>query len=199
MKKLEKIRIRGAYVPNCVIWLKGFIHAKHQIVSWEGESPKIIRSPYLYGRRYAYIEYREKLLRMAEELVEPLRTKSFEIMAQKNVDEEKLQVVLRKIEHIGSPSTGNECRARLALDAEKEQLVIKISEEDARRQELVEQINLLELRKEHLLEENLSVLLRKSYIYLTGAQSRCKSTNYYLKKEDYAKEVFQDLLPLHTA
>lgn len=198
MKKLEKIRFRGAHVPNSWIWLKGFIHGKQGIVSWEGDFKRIIRSSYLYEGRYAYIEYKEKLLRLTQEQIEPHRTKSFEIQAKKNMDEEKLQAVQQKIESLDSPVAGNEYRARLVLDAEKEKLLMAISEADAVSKGLTEKITFLETKREYLLEEKLSILLRKSYIYVTGAQSSCKSKGFYLKSEDQIKEVFQDLVTVNT-
>lgn len=198
MRNLKRIKVRGIWIPNYVIWIKGFIHGKRKIVSLDGEENKKLRSPYLYERRYAYAEYREKLTREAETQMIPLRKEISSVAVKVSVAQEKLNVVKNKLDFLKNPVTGNERRAKIKLEKSKEQLELAIAEEKSQIEEIQENIKLIGLLTSHLLEQNLSREQAKAYVYVTGIQRSLKDKNYYLKADDYAKEVFQDLIPANS-
>ena len=196
MADLRRIKIRGMWTPNYIIWLKGFVHGKRKIVSFDGEDNKKIRSPYLYERRYLFIEYREKLLRELEEQLLPLKREISDAQVKIYVNQEKLTVIKKKLTCLEVPVTGNEFRVKIKLEVLEEQLEFAIAEEKSCIEKLEENEKELNLLAKHLLEANVSREFAKAYVYIAGVQRSLNNSNCYLKADDYTKEVYQDLIPV---
>lgn len=191
MKKLRKLHVRKSWVPNYIVYFKGFLHAKKGMASVENET---IRSPYLLERRFAYSEYKEKLVRESEEILRPMKQELFKVEVDKKLLEEKEGIIEKRLSKLLEPKSGNECRMKLQLEQEKEKCSLNIAELEAKMQEVEENIQLTKQLTMHLLEQNLAFLQSKAYVYISGVESALKNSRYYLDKEDAVRDVFAGLM-----
>lgn len=192
MKKLKRLHVRKCWVPNCVAYAKGVLHAKRRLVSVENGT---IRSPYLLERRFSYAEYKEKLLHQSEEILRPMKQQKFKVELERSLLVEKKEILDNKLSKLAEPKTGNECRAKLQLEKERETHLLEIAEAEARMQEIEENIQLTKQLTLHLLEQNLARLQSKAYVYISGVEAGLKDSRYYLDKEDAVRDVFAGLMP----
>ena len=198
MKRLKRIRIAGELLPGPCVYVKGYLHGKRNLIALEGDEQKTIRSAYLYKQRYAYAEYKEKVLLKKEELLKPLSQHLYDLESKKIVDEEKLRLIENKLSLVEKPVNGNEWRAKEELEKQKENQVIRVTSNNVDINEVTEKIELLNGYAEHCLQQRLARLQSKAYSYILGVQRSMKTYDYYLQVDDYAKEVYQDLLPMNV-
>ena len=194
MKKLEKIKVKGKWVPSFVIWIKGFIHGRKRLVVLSGVDNKEIKSPYLLERQYAFIEYKEKLFKETERQLLPLKENINKEEMEKSVNKNNLYILELKLEDVKFAITGNECRAKLKMEKNREDLERKIAVSDSKITELNEKIDLLEKLSNHLFEQSLANEKSSAYVYVTGAQRGLKNNDFYLNKEDYVNELYSNVL-----
>lgn len=192
MRKMEKIKVRGLRIPNFIFYLKGRIHSKRGLFTIESET---VRSPFLLGMRYAYSEYREKLLKTEEEILLPLKMELSKVEVEKKLESEKLEIIEVKLSKLEEPCSGAECRRKMQLEKDKENTVLKLAEVHAKMQQIEENIMLVKQLAMHLLTQNLALIQSKAYTYILGANGRMEKNKYYLESKDITRDIFCDLIP----
>lgn len=194
MNMLKRIKVKRSWVPLFMVKAKGKRHAKKNLVVLENGTA---RSPYLLERRYAYVEFREKLIRMAEREISPLTIKQFELGERIKVENEKLALCNSKLSKLERVETGSQYRRKISLESEKERLSLTLSDLEADKQCVNDNIHALQQEVEHILEQQLGNLQSKAYVYILGADEKEKMFKHYLEMNDVARDSFADLIPVN--
>lgn len=197
MARNKKLKISGIGVPNFLIWLTGFYHAKKGIVEYTDDNA-VIRSPYLCSCRNRFIEYKERVFSETEAVLESISRERVLLESKIEIEEEKYNTYCRKLELLQSPTSGNEYRAKIQLEAMKDEQSLLVLEIKARICELSEREKNTKSATLHLLEANLSKLKAKAYVYISGIQSASSINGVYLELNDSVSESFQNLLPANA-
>lgn len=194
MNMLKRIKVKRSWAPLFMVKAKGKRHAKKNLVVLENGTA---RSPYLLERRYAYVEFREKLIRMAEKEISPLIIKQSELGERIKVENEKLALCNSKLSKLERIETGSQYRRKISLESEKERLSLTLSKLEADKQCVNDNIHALQQEVEHILEQQLGNLQSKAYVYILGADEKEKMFKHYLEMSDVARDSFADLVPVN--